>query len=165
MNRLILNVLLLFSIGSFAQKTPAFVDYYAKVGNKTAKTVNLKSHPKANEFRPNLKNGLAKSQINFGGKYILTQWGCGTACIQAALIDAQTGEVYFPEILQGVIQGYNEAFEKHGMLEFKKNSTLLIIYGAAGNDLKNESEEFIQGTSYYEWSGQEFKLLKFTPIN
>lgn len=142
---------------SFAQKAPTYSNYAVKVEKKTAKKVNLNSHPKAKEYRTRLKGALANSEINFAGKYILTYWGCGTACIQAGVIDAQTGTVYLPVILQGVTQGYNPAFEDHEMIEFKKNSKLLMIYGAAGYD-KKETQE---GISYYEWTGKDFKLLKF----
>ena len=30
---------------------------------------------------------------NFGGHYVLVQWGCGTACMDGALIDANTGQI------------------------------------------------------------------------
>lgn len=161
---ILLSIVSVLSVTVFAQK-PSYNEYAVRLEKKTAKVVNLKSNPKANEFQTNLKNALANNQINFAGKYILKHWGCGTACVQAALIDAQTGEVYFPEILQGIIQGYNEAFAKHEILEFKKNSKLLIIYGVAGNDFKEDSNNFSQGISYYEWTGKDFQLLKFTQID
>lgn len=141
----------------FSQKTPTYSNYAVKLEKKTAKTVNPNSHPKAKEYRSRIKEALLNEEVNFAGKYILTQWGCGTACIQAGIIDAQTGTVYLPVILQGVTQGYNPAFEDHEMIEFKKNSKLLIIYGAAGY----KEKETTQGISYYEWTGKDFKLLKF----
>lgn len=159
-----LSILGILSISVFAHKMSAFSAYPALVEKKTATVVNLKSHPKADEFQTNLKNALAQESINFGGKLVLAQWGCGTACIQAALIDAQTGEVYFPEILQGITQGYNKAFAKHEILEFKKNSNLLIIYGVAGKNFSDESKDFVQGISYYEWTGKEFILLKYKQL-
>ena len=160
MKQLILVICFLFSITCFAQKTPAYACYTVKVEKKTAGTVNLKSHFKASDFSTILQKSLKNEQINFAGKFILSQWGCGTACVQAALIDALTGEVYFPEVLQGVTQGYNELFANHEILEFKKNSNLLMIYGVAGNDFKEESKDFAQGISYYEWTGKDFCLLK-----
>jgi len=142
---------------SFSQKTPTYSNYVVKVEKKAATKANLNSHSKSKEYRTRLKEALLNEEVNFAGKYILTQWGCGTACIQAGIIDAQTGTVYLPVILQGVTQGYNPAFEDYEMIEFKKNSKLLMIYGTAGYD-KNESQE---GISYYEWTGKDFKLLKF----
>ncbi|MDD5150651.1 MAG: hypothetical protein PHC28_09230 [Flavobacterium sp.] len=147
----------LFSMMSFAQKTPTYSNYTVKVVKKTAKKVNLKSHPKAKEYRTRLQGALADEDVNFAGKYILAQWGCGTSCIQAGIIDAQTGTVYLPVVLQWVTRGYNPALEDYEMVEFRKNSKLLIINGAAGYDKKETQEGFW----YYEWTGKDFKLLKF----
>ncbi len=159
--QLILIFYFFFSLGCFAQNAPTYTAYAVKVEKKAARTIRLTNNTKAGDFHTNLTNALAREQINFAGKYILVQWGCGTNCIQAALIDALSGEVYFPEILQGVTQGYNEAFARHEILEFKKGSKLLILYGAAGNDFKSESNDFVQGISYYEWTGKDFNLIKF----
>ena len=158
---LILSIFIMWSVDIFAQKTPTYTQFPAIKGKKVAKVVNWNSHPKAEEFRTNLKRALEKDPINFAGKFVLTQWGCGTACIQAAVIDTHTGEVYFPEVLQGVTQGYNESFAKHEMLEFKNNSNLLILYGRAGSNLNDASKDFAQGISYFEWTGKDFSLLKF----
>jgi hypothetical protein len=154
-----ISLFTLLSINMLAQNIPQYSNFNVKVENKTAKAVNLLSHIKANKYRTNLKNAFAKSKVNFAGKYILTQWGCGTACIEAALIDVKTGTVLMPIILTGVTQGYNPDFENHEILEFKNNSNLLIIYGSAGYDA-NKTQE---GISYYEWTGNDFKLLKFIP--
>ena len=158
---LIISIFLMWSTVMIAQKTPTYPQLPSITEKKVAAVVNWNSHPKAGEFRSKLQSALEKEPINFAGKYILKQWGCGTACIQAALIDTQTGEVYFPEVLQGVTQGYNESFAKHEILEFKNNSNLLIIYGKAGNDFKDASKDYVQGISYFEWTGKDFSLLKF----
>jgi len=158
---LILSIFIIVSVDIFAQKTPGYTQFPAITGKKTAAVVNWNSHPKAREFRTKLQSALEKEPINFAGKYILKQWGCGTACIQAALIDTQTGGVYFPEVLQGVTQGYNESFAKHEILEFKNSSNLLIIYGKAGSDFIDQSKDYVQGISYFEWTGEDFNLLKF----
>jgi hypothetical protein len=157
----ILSIFILLSIDTFTQNTPTYTQFATTLEKKRAREVNWSSHPKASEFETNLKSALERKSINFAGKFILTQWGCGTACIQAALIDTQTGEVYFPEILQGVTQGYIEAFANHEILEFKNSSNLLIIYGKAGSDFKEASKDYVQGISYFEWTGKDFSLIKF----
>ncbi len=158
---LILSIFIMWSADIFAQKTPTYTQFPAITGKKTALVVNWNSHPKAREFKTKLQSALVKEPINFAGKFILKQWGCGTACIQAALIDTQTGDVYFPEVLQGVTQGYNESFAKHEILEFKNNSNLLILSGKAGSDVDDASKDYVQGISYFEWTGKDFSLLKF----
>jgi hypothetical protein len=156
-NILLLLLIATFSINGIAQKAPTYSNYTVKVEKKTAKKVNLNSNPKAKEYRSRLNGALADEDVNFAGKYILAQWGCGTSCIQAGIIDAQTGTVYLPIVLQWVTRGYNPALEDYEMIEFKKNSKLLIINGAAGYDKKETQEGFW----YYEWTGKDFKLLKF----
>jgi hypothetical protein len=156
---IILYVLTLFSVAIFAQKTPTYKQYSAKVERKTAKKVNLKSHAEAKFYRTNLKKALANSDINFAGKYILTYWGCGSGCTQGAIIDVHTGNVFFPLELQGVYAG-GLTLGNHDMLEYKKDSNLLVIYGYAGGGFKPETATN-HGIYYYQWNGKAFKLLKF----
>lgn len=156
---LILSIITLFSVVISAQKTPTYSDFSVKVENKTAKKVILKSHSEAKFFRTNLKNAFANSEINFAGKYILTYWGCGSGCTQGAIIDVHTGDVFFPIELQGVYAG-GLSLGEHDMLEYKKNSNLLIIYGYAGGGFEPETATH-HGIYYYKWNGKAFKLLKF----
>ncbi len=146
-----------------AQKTPTYSQYSTKVEKKTTKKVNLKSHAEAKIFKTNLKKALTNSDINFGGKYILTSWGCGSGCTQGAIIEVHTGNVFFPVELQGVYAG-GLTLGNHNMLEYKKNSNLLIIYGYAGGGFKPETATH-HGIYYYKWTGKAFKLLKFIKKN
>lgn len=157
--KLIVLLFFVFSTITMAQKAPTYSQFPAKVENKTANKVNLQSHPEAKFYRTNLKNALANSDVNFAGKYILTYWGCGSGCRQGAIIDTQTGNAFFPVELQGVFAGGIE-LGNHDMLEFKKNSNLLIIYGYAGGGFKPETATQ-HGMYYYQWNGKAFKLLKF----
>lgn len=161
--KLIVLVFLATCLTTLAQKTPTYSQYSAKVERKTAKKVNLKSHTEAKFFRTNLKRALANSDINFGGKYILTSWGCGSGCTQGAIIDVHTGNVFFPVELQGVYAG-GLSLGEHDMIEYKKNSNLLIIYGYAGGGFKPETPTH-HGIYYYKWNGKAFKLLKFIKKN
>ncbi|HQZ26066.1 MAG TPA: hypothetical protein PLD18_12270 [Flavobacterium sp.] len=161
--RLIVLLCIAFSAICMAQKLPNYSQFPAKVEKKTAKKVNLASHPEAKMYRTNLRNALANSEVNFAGKYILTYWGCGTGCRQGALIDAQTGNVFFPVELQGVSAGGIE-LGNHEMMEYKKNSNLLIIYGYAGSGFESENNNQ-HGIYCYQWKGKAFKLVKFIKKN
>jgi hypothetical protein len=156
---LIISIVTLFSVVISAQKTPTYSGFSVKVENKTAKKVNLKSHSEAKFFRTNLKKALANSEVNFAGKYILTYWGCGSGCTQGAIIDVHTGKVFFPLELQGVYAG-GLSLGEHDMLEYKKDSNLLIIYGYAGGGFEPETATH-HGIYYFQWNGKTFKLLKF----
>ena len=158
-SKLIALLFIVFCSFSNAQKLPTYSQYSTKVEKKTAKNVNLKSHAEAKFYRTNLKKALTNSDLNFGGKYILTYWGCGSGCTQGAIIDVHTGNVFFPVELQGVYAG-GLTLGDHDMLEYKKNSNLLIIYGYAGSGFKPETPKN-HGIYYYKWNGKAFKLLKF----
>lgn len=161
--RLIAFLCIVFSTICSAQKLPNYSQFPAKVEKKTAKKVNLKSHPEAKMYRTNLKNALVNSDVNFAGKYILTYWGCGTGCRQAAIIDAQTGNAFFPVELQGV-SASGLSLGNHDVLEYKKNSNLLLIYGYAGSGFESENNNQ-HGIYYYQWKGKAFKLVKFIKKN
>lgn len=158
--KLTLLLFLTTCLTTLAQNTaPKYDEYPAKVEHKIARKINLKSHSEAKFFRTNLKRALTNSEINFAGKYILTYWGCGSGCTQGAIIDAQTGNVFFPLELQGVYAG-GLSLGKHEMLEYKKNSNLLVINGYSGSGF-NPEKATQHGIYYYQWNGKAFKLLKF----
>ncbi len=160
MNRIILvSIILFFSIIANAQNLPAYSNFTVKLEKKEAGKINLSSHPKANNYRTNLKNALKNKEVDFAGKYIIAQWGCGTGCTEAAIIDAKTGNVFFPVELQGVRAG-GLAMGDHDMAEYKKDSRLLVIYGYAGSDDESTTESPL-GISYFLWTNNELKLLKF----
>ncbi|MFV0387842.1 MAG: hypothetical protein ACK5NT_03720 [Pyrinomonadaceae bacterium] len=146
----------LFSVGAFAQK-PEFKDFAAKVEKVKAKSVNFKNNKSAHSFRTRLRESFAEG-VNFGGRYIVSVWGCGTDCLQAGIIDGRTGNVYFPEPLQGASFGLGELSETDkDTFEFKPNSRLFIVNGYSGTDDKREE----YGIWYYEWTGKTLKLIKF----
>jgi hypothetical protein len=157
---------LLLCAAIFAQKTtPEFDQYPVKVEKATAKTVNLKSHKMARMFRTSLRESL-KGGVNFAGKFVVSVTGCGTGCIQARIINAKTGAVYFPEPLMGV--SWTSEIGDAEMLDYKKNSRLLIVNGYVASGKKDTdgydvmTEEF--GTWYYEWTGTNLKLIKFVKM-
>lgn len=154
-----LSIFLLYGVLTFGQKDLKFSQFPARVVYKTAAKVDLKSHAEAKFYRTNLRNALANSEVNFAGNYILASWGCGSGCTQGAIIDVRTGNVFFPKELQGVYAG-GLALGEHEMLEYKKNSSLLVIYGYAGSGFESETATH-HGIYYYLWTGKTFKLLKF----
>lgn len=148
-------LILIFALKIVAQRQPSYTQFEVKVEKKTAQKILLESNPKAKMFRTNLKEVLATSKVNFAGKYIIAEWGCGSACSQFGIIDAKTGKVFFPDILYQVLADYNCSG-----LKFKKNSTMIIIDGYPGNG-DQAVDAHKHGISYYQWTGTDFKLLKF----
>lgn len=156
---ILLTIIALFSLNTFAQKTPTFSDYQIPVEKATAQKIILTGNRKAKQFRTNLKEALAEGKINFAGKFIIAEWGCGSGCTQAAIIDTQTGNVFFPDVLWQAIAG-SITLGDHELLEYKNDSCLLIIAGYAGMN-GGDSEKFKHGIGYLEWTGTNFRLIKF----
>jgi hypothetical protein len=67
---------------------------------------------------------------NFGGHYVLIQWGCGSNCMKAALVDANTGKVlHLPRIPGTEEQGFGVPTGSVDLrtLQFHTNSRLLGV--------------------------------------
>jgi hypothetical protein len=142
--------------------TPTFTQYAAKVERINNVKVNLRSHKNANMFRTNLRNA-AKEGVNFAGHYILTTWGCGTNCSQSAIIDARNGKVFFPRELEGAGFGFCELPDDTEPIVTQADSRLLILNGFKGGDLSVENAPC--GIYYLEWTGRNFKQVKFEKKN
>lgn len=119
-------------------------------------TPDVKTRPRSRLFRTMIREG-AKVGPNFAGHYTVVQWGCGTACISYAIIDARSGEVFHPAALQNVDQFEVEIdTPEHpdaDMLQFNLASRLIVAYGAT--DMKH------RGISYFEWRDNQLRLLRF----
>jgi hypothetical protein len=82
--------------------------YGGKIAN-----VNFNSYPAAREYRTRIKEAIDKG-VNFAGHFTIANWGCGTSCIQFAIIDDISGRILVFDT------------DYHCGLDFKKNSRLLI---------------------------------------
>jgi hypothetical protein len=139
---------------------PGFGDYAAPAYKGRAAALKLKT-PQARGYRTRLREG-ARRAVNFAGRYKLHTWGCGTSCLQTAFIDAKSGEVFFPAELNGFIACYYgprpvESLEE--ALQFQKGSRLIVMSGyPAGGREKGQPK---RGLYYYEWTGEELRLVKF----
>lgn len=75
---------------------PTFDDYVVPAESLftgTPAPVDLTSSPIGQTFRTRLIEG-ARGGPNFAGHLTVVEWGCGTMCLQFAMVDAQTGEIY-----------------------------------------------------------------------
>lgn len=92
---------------------------------------------------------------NFAGHYKIAEWGCGSSCVSIAVIDLKTGRVYDTPFS---ILGYGSAYQYEGgsdELEYRASSRLLVARGCP--------EDRNCGTYYYEWKGDHFDQIRFTP--
>ncbi len=152
----IISLTLVAPLASAQRGVPRFENYTAPVYRGKSAPVNLASAKGASNFRTRLREG-AKEGINFAGRYTLVSWGCGTSCLQAAVIDAKTGRVYFPDELNGFgVWLWPDTGDE--VMQFKPNSRLLIMSGTPGGEASNDNTK--SGIYYYEWTGTRLRLLK-----
>lgn len=171
---LLTALVLAFGSICFAQtKKTTFKQYGVPIENLKNVKVDLQSSPEARRYRTNLRTA-AKGRVNFAGHFILTTWGCGTNCTESAIIDARDGRVFFPKQFQGVVQGFCDLPEnanpadspdmkdEYAPFIYNASSRLLILNGFRGGEFDDEAKKARCGAFYMEWTGKEFKQIKFT---
>ena len=134
------------------QQLPDFSDYEVEIYNGPVSAVDLSSHKDAKMFRTRLRDA-AKGDVNFGGHFILTFWGCGTSCQTGAIIDAKTGAVYFPDELRATV--FSDLDDR--LVDYRTDSTLIIVRG----HMREEDEAKV---TYLVWENGSFKHLSSTPL-
>lgn len=153
---LFISLLLAGALAAERQAAPRFEDYAVPVYKGKRAPVNLRSARGASSFRTRLREG-AKEGINFAGHYTLVGWGCGTSCVDAAIIDAKTGTVYFPKELGGFGVWFWDNNDEPVL--YKPNSRLLVLSGIPATEADSDNPK--TGLYYYEWTGARLRLIKF----
>jgi hypothetical protein len=140
-------------VGAFAgpDKAPQYQDFaVTKIFKGKPAAVDLSSHPQARMYRTELRRQAAEGS-DFAGHYKIAIWGCGSSCAAFAIVDSQTGHVYFPPELPYVTwtgwEGTNFG------LQFRIDSRLLILHGSP------EEKPHI-GTFYYVWQTNTLRLIR-----
>jgi hypothetical protein len=151
-------LLLLAAVAARGQNLPRFETYAAPVYKGKVAPVNLKSAEGASTFRTRLREG-ARQGVNFAGHFVLVGWGCGTGCVDVAIVDAKTGTVHFVKELNGF--GVWLWDDNQEALEYRKNSRLLVLSGWPATEADSDNPK--TGLYYYEWTGARLKLIKYVP--
>jgi len=145
--------------------SPAFTDYPATndLRGRPPATVDLASHPLAPRFRTRLREAVEKGP-NFAGRFTIASWGCGSGCVQYAIVDGRNGRVFFPpEVrfvdMMRVAEPEHMSYEDVLRRYFRRDSALFIVVGRplAGQPLDGKEE----GIFYYRWTGTALRLVRF----
>jgi hypothetical protein len=154
---LLVGLMLLACAGAPAQKrrqprAPRFEDYPAAKGFTGRPAPAVISGRRARLYRTMIRT-QAREGPNFAGHYTLATWGCGTGCLEFAVVDARTGRVYFhpkAETVAGV------TYQDEERLQFRRDSRLFIVSGhlLGGGGVEDT------GKFYYEWRSNRFRLLR-----
>jgi hypothetical protein len=127
------------------EPVPAFEDFpVVEIYQGATAPLDLADNPAAQAYRTRLIEA-AREKPNFAGHYIIAAWGCGAACVEGSIIDAQTGQVF---MLPFYVCCWNGA---EGPFEFRLDSRLLIIRGRRNEQLPE--------AVYYHWSEGQLELL------
>ena len=111
------------------------------------------SSRKARMFATAITQQLAGGP-NFAGHYRLTAWGCGTGCIGWAIVDAQSGSVWFPTFT--VEAPDCKAGPCDYALEYRIDSELIMVRGMLNGEGKD-------GVRYFRWDGKQLAFVSSEP--
>jgi hypothetical protein len=162
------------SIATAAQAGPEFPPCHAsfdrllsnEVFNRYPARVSAKPHkpvpPDVRRGTPHLYRTVirqeAKQAPDFAGNYILIRIGCGAATVCPAILDANTGTVFFPPKLRVASALLLDTGDTDvDTLNYRQNSRLLIVFGTPNENPKND------GMSYYLWRSDKLTLIRFVP--
>jgi hypothetical protein len=111
----------------------------------------------ARKFRTVLRNGSAEGP-NFAGHYTAVVWGCGLGAFRLAVVDARTGQVYFPpfpctQVLDGnrpspLAPEFNPAFWR--------DSRLLVVLGVEDTEHATAAQN---AARFYVFERGTFRLV------
>ena len=150
------RLLLLFCLVANAQtKVPKFDQFPSRETFSGRPASPILKRPKDQEYRTRIRTEAEKGP-NFAGHYRVALWGCGSSCLQGALVDEKTGEVLdlpFTYIGWGPGKYADGADELAEQVSFKKDSRLFVFRGCP-----EEGTERC-GAYYYEWTGSRLKLI------
>lgn len=122
-------------------------------------------------FRTRLREA-AQEGPNFAGHYTIASWGCGTGCLNFAVIDLKTGRVAFDERMRSLTNARiafseDDADDRFaarlqaqyvfGVMLFRPDSALFVRLGQPNED------ETRDGIEYFRWTGTRFARLAFYP--
>jgi len=96
----------------------------------------------------------AAEGANFAGHYRIATWGCGAGCVQFAIVDVKTGDVYFPPEVETVMVLLEQEDDP---LQYRAESRLLVITGKKEKPNFRDSGE---GRFFYVWKNNRLALLR-----
>jgi len=116
-----------------------------------------------------LREGREQPGPNFAGHYIVITWACGSPCEMMAVVDARTGQIYYPPLSENnpedqrlllpsiifpFIDDPHHALPLHSETEFRQNSELMIVKACP-----DPAKGWTNYTHYFLWRGNRWRLL------
>jgi len=132
--------------------TPLEQDYAARIRGGVEKGYGV------------FRDGKEKKGPNFAGDMIVVQWGCGSPCMRMALVNARTGDVYYPPISLNRVGApsfdlplliIGESVPQNPRVRSRLNSSLMIIEATP-----SPSEHPPCCAYYFVWRQNRWILLR-----
>ena len=110
------------------------------------------------------RDGKEQKGANFAGSLVVIQWGCRAPCMRMALVDARTGDVYYPPIsFNGLgtrsfdlpLLTVGNSVPQNPEVQFRPNSSLMIIKATP-----KQSGSHPSYTYYFLWRQNRWTLLR-----
>lgn len=130
-----------------AHHPPRFEDFpVVRTYDGEPAAVDLTSAPWARRFRTVLRQGVEnRNGPDFAGELTVVEWGCGTSCMQAAIIMTRTGRIVGP--LLTLTRG----------ADYYPDSRLMIVDPVPpGDSVSRDEPAFVR---YLEWTGKRLVLI------
>jgi hypothetical protein len=137
---------------------PRFAQYPAPRWQGRPATVEVTTHPRSQQFRTRLRQA-ARLGPDFGGHYRIVSWGCGTGCLEHAILDLRSGRVHHPanfESTDPMNIDWKALEPPEGrLIKYRRDSRMLIVIGGINND------PALRGISYFVWDGERLDRIAF----
>ena len=104
-------------------------------------------------YRTVIKRQCKSAGINFAGHFTVVEWGCGTECINIAIVDRITGEIHYSDISYGADEGFYGTDHKANSSLFIENAYNLTVH--PGYTLVRKYAQL----KLFEWTGSKLKKL------
>ena len=115
------------------------------------------------------RDGREQKGVNFAGHLIVIQWGCGSPCMRMAIMDARTGDVYYPPIsFAGIgtptfdlpLLTLPDSVPQNPVVQFRPNSGLMVIKASPSRLGHHDSYAY-----YFLWHQDRWALLRRVPLS
>jgi len=71
-----------------------FEKYYVDVQEQEHAPIDWTSYPEAKSFRTRITEAYKTDEVDFGGYYVISIFGCGASCIMGFMVDVRDGKIY-----------------------------------------------------------------------
>ena len=131
------------------ERVPHFADYPVKAASvRVARPIVPKNWDEDPRLR--LLDSVPRgSRTNFAGPHYMAVWGCGTACVVGAIVDARTGRI----IPLPTVSGWKEVHDDFQGIAFRNDSRLVVMSG-------ERNEKGYMGQHFYLFENGRLTFLK-----